>query len=406
VTAGQVLIELEMSEINARVDQARARLEAARARYEEARAGPQVQTIQQAEAELRRSLAARDGGVSAVDNLERQWERSTELKESLDAAQSRVVTTRATLQAAVAHLDHLRAGARPDAVREAEEAVAAAEATARRAAEEEARMRLAYEGGATARRDWDRARTEQDVTIANLARARAQLADLRAGARPEELREAEEQVAAARAAHGGAVASLANARQLYRDRLPARQRLDAARADLRATTSAVEAARARVRLLRSGTRPEVLRQLQAEVRAARAALLQEQSWQRDLRIYSPITGVIQTRRVEPGEVIVPAERLLEIADPRNLWVRVYLPEREYAKVRVGDTVTVTSDSLHDQTFPGQVESIASQSEYTPRDVQTNEARANRMFAIKIGVDNSSGGLLIGMPAEVHLSHGP
>ena len=63
-------------------------------------------------------------------------------------------------------------------------------------------------------------------------------ADLRAGARPEELREAEQQVAAARAAHEGARANFANARRLYSDRLPAGRQLDASRAELRQATAA------------------------------------------------------------------------------------------------------------------------------------------------------------------------
>jgi HlyD family secretion protein len=405
VRAGQILVMLEQTETRARVAQARAQLTTALARYEEAQAGPQPEVIRQVKAELQQAQAAREGAADAARNLARQWEQSTELKENLEAAQSRVTATQATLQAAIATWDRVKAGARPEQVREAEEAVTAAQATAERAAEEENRARLSYEGGAVARREWDRARTEKAVAAANVARARAHLADLRAGARPEELREAEQEVAAARASHEGAVTTLTNARQLYQDRLPARQRLDAARAELRAANSAAEAAQARLALLRGGTRAEVLRQLRGQVEEARAALRVEEQRERDLYVRSPIEGVVIARSVEPGEVILPAARLLEVADTHRIWMRVYLPEREYGRVKVGDRASVSTDSLPNHVFAGYVNSIAREAEYTPRPVQTKEERANLMFAVKVDVDNRGGHLLIGMPVDVHFLDG-
>jgi HlyD family secretion protein len=414
VKRDQVLISLEDRDDRARVEQARARLATVTARYQEAVAGARPETVREAEAELQRTVALRNGAADAVRNLEQQLETSTELKQATESARSQLSAAQASLQAAIARRDRERSGARPDAVREAEEAVAAAEATAERAVEEEARLHRAYERGAVARRDWDLAQTERSVTTAQLARARARLADLKAGARPEELEEAEQQVAAARAAEQGARTSLANARQLYRDRLPARQRLDSARSELRSAASAVAAARARLDLLQRGTRPEVIRSLRGQVHEARAALALAVTHQRDLLIRSPAAGVVTTRSVEPGEVIMPGARLLEIADPEKVWVRVYLPEKEYGRVRIGDRAAVTTDSLPDRVFSGRVRSIAQEAEYTPRAVQTKEERAGLMYAIRVDVENpptsrASGGegrsgattgLRIGMPVDV------
>jgi membrane fusion protein YbhG len=400
VTRGQLLIELDGTEIGAQVAQARAQLSTAAARLEEARAGTRPESVRQAEAELRRAVSAKEGAADAVQNLDRQLERSTELKQNLEAAQSQVSATRASLQAAVARRDRLKAGARSDELREAEEAVTGLDATARRAIEEEDRMHRAYDRGAVARREWDLAVTEREVAAANLAKGRARLADLRAGARPEELQEAEQQVAAARAAYDGARTSLVNARQLYTDRLPERQRLDAARADLRTATDAVAAARAQLDLLQNGTRPEVVRQLASQMDEARAALALAESHQRDLRIVSPVDGVVTGRSVEPGEVVLPGARLLELADLRDTWVRVYLPEKIYGRVRVDDHATVSTDSLPGQSFAGRVETISQESEYSPRSVQTKEERVDLMFAIKVDVENPRGELHIGMPVDV------
>jgi HlyD family secretion protein len=211
---------------------------------------------------------------------------------------------------------------------------------------------------------------------------------------------AEQQVAAARAASDGARTSLANARQLFTDRLPARQRLDAARSELRSATSAVAAARAQLDLLQSGTRPEVVRQLASQVNEARAALALAESRQRDLRIVSPVDGVVTGRSVESGEVVLPGARLLELADLRDTWVRVYLPEKVYGRVRVGDHATVSTDSLPGQSFVGRVATISQESEYSPRSVQTKEERVDLMYAIKVDVENPRGDLHIGMPVDV------
>jgi HlyD family secretion protein len=400
VSNGQVVVELEGREARAGVDQARAQLATATARYEEALAGTQAEVVREADAQVRRAAAAREGAASAVRNLGTQLERSTELKQNLDAAGSQVAATEAALRAATARLDRLRAGARPDEVQEAEQGVAAAQATSQRAGEEEERLHRAYDRGAIARRDWDLSRTEKEVSAANLARARAKLADLRAGARAEDVREAEGQVAASKAAYDGAVASLANAKQLYEDRLPAQQRLDAARAEFRASQSALDAAKAHLALLRRGTREEIRRQLRSGIDEARAALSLALSRQRDLQIHSPIQGVVSTRSVEPGEVVASGARLLEVADPHSVWVRVYLRESDYGRVRVGQRVTVAADSLPGQEFGGRVGSIAREAEFTPRSVQTKEERTTLMFAIKVNVDNRHGALVIGMPVDV------
>jgi HlyD family secretion protein len=223
---------------------------------------------------------------------------------------------------------------------------------------------------------------------------------VRAGARSEEIREAEEQVAAARAVDEGARRVLGSARQLYEDRLPARQRRDAAHAERHSATAAVAAARAHLALLRRGTRAEVRQRLRAQEAEARAALAVAESQRQDMEIRTPAGGVVSARSVEPGEVVLPGTRLLEITDVRSIWARVYLPQKEYGRVRVGDRATVTTDSLPGRMFRGRARAIAQEAEYTPRSVQTKEVRVHLMFAIRVDVENAGGALRIGMPVDV------
>jgi HlyD family secretion protein len=83
-------------------------------------------------------------------------------------------------------------------------------------------------------------------------------------------------------------------------------------------------------------------------------------------------------------------------------VTVYVPEDRYGQIDLGQTVTISVDSFPGQTFSGTVRWIASEAEFTPRNVQTVSGRKATVYAIKIEVPNDSGLLKPGMPADVDL----
>ena len=119
-----------------------------------------------------------------------------------------------------------------------------------------------------------------------------------------------------------------------------------------------------------------------------------------LQIYSPITGVVLTRTVEPGEVLAAGFTALTVGDLAHLTVTVYLPEDRYGQVKLGDLAELTIDSFPDDAFDAEVLRIADEAEYTPRNVQTQEERQNTVYAVKLAVQNKDGKLKPGMPADV------
>ncbi len=119
-----------------------------------------------------------------------------------------------------------------------------------------------------------------------------------------------------------------------------------------------------------------------------------------LQIYSPITGIILTRTVEPGEVIAAGYTALSVGNLDQLTVTVYLPEDRYGQVKLGDKADLSVDSFPDDVFEAVVVRISDQAEYTPRNVQTQEERQTTVYAIKLSVNNSGGKLKPGMPADV------
>jgi membrane fusion protein YbhG len=99
-------------------------------------------------------------------------------------------------------------------------------------------------------------------------------------------------------------------------------------------------------------------------------------------------------------VVAPNQPMIRILRASDLWVMIYVPETELAKVEKGAEVSVTVDGMPDQVLIGRVIHIASISEFTPRNVQSAEERRHQVFAVKVQVDDPKGLFKSGMAAEV------
>jgi multidrug resistance efflux pump len=119
-----------------------------------------------------------------------------------------------------------------------------------------------------------------------------------------------------------------------------------------------------------------------------------------LQIYSPITGVILTRTIDPGEILAAGYSAFTVGDLSHLTVTVYLPEDKYGQITLGDIAELTIDSFPDEAFEAVILRIADEAEYTPRNVQTQEERQNTVYAIELAVKNEGGKMKPGMPADV------
>ena len=85
-----------------------------------------------------------------------------------------------------------------------------------------------------------------------------------------------------------------------------------------------------------------------------------------------------------------------------MWLRAYVPETQIGRVRVGQRATLSVDAYPDRTFSGEVSEIASEAEFTPKNVQTRKERVNLVFRIKVAVKNAGGVLKPGMPADAEI----
>jgi multidrug resistance efflux pump len=187
-------------------------------------------------------------------------------------------------------------------------------------------------------------------------------------------------------------------------------------ADAAVAQAQFDDAQRRVDDLQQGPDPDALALAQAHLTLAKAQLAAAQAKAEvdletldlqleKLLIRAPSDGIVMARHIEPGEVLVAGAQALSIGQLDHLTITVYLPEDRYGEVSLGDETTVTVDSFPGANFHAVVVRIADEAEYTPRNVQTEEGRRTTVFAVELSVEDSTGRLKPGMPADV-LFDGP
>ena len=249
-------------------------------------------------------------------------------------------------------------------------------------------------------------RTDYEAQVirdeAALARAVAQLKDLEAGSRPQEKLELTAAVESALSRYEKARVDFDRYQALYAKGAVSAQQMDSARSGLEVATGDLTAARQRLSLSEEGTRPDTIEAQRLEVERSKAVLAASKTMIDDTFVKSPITGLVLTKNYENGEYVNPGAALMTVGDMTDCWVKVYIPSTHLGRIAVGQSAEVRVDSFPGRVFPGTIQEIAQQAEYTPRQSITPSERANLVFAVKVQVDNGAGILKPGMPADVLL----
>ncbi|MBE9019176.1 HlyD family secretion protein [Chroococcidiopsidales cyanobacterium LEGE 13417] len=287
--------------------------------------------------------------------------------------------------------------------------------------------------------------------------AEAQLADARLNLQQSEgdtqgkVAEAESLVAAAQAfltqeeARVGEVRALLEQAQVDRDRYArlaslgaeTQQRYDVAQtavntaqAALQSRLAGVEAARrsvniawakltqARTTTLNPGRQETNISRLQATVEQARANLAGAQadvktaqanrqllqSRLNNLTVNSPIDGVVTTRSVEPGTVVLPSRPLLRIVDMNQVYMRGFIPGGQLGQIRVGQAARVylDNDPSRQHPFQASIASVDEKASFTPENVYFQKDRVEQVFGVKLSLEQPGGFAKPGMPADAEI----
>jgi multidrug resistance efflux pump len=313
---------------------------------------------------------------------------------------------------------------------------------------------LVKDGASLVRFEADELKAQRVQTQAAVEQAQADMDKMLRGNRPDEIAEAEataradkaaldearngprrEEIDHAMADYAAAAADAANAEVFYQrmktlagQDIVSKQQYDDAREKRDAAAQRAESARQRMAMLEAGTRVEDVNAAEArykqaeaaadlmrkgfrreDIEAARGRLAEAQghvaeldAQLREAELTAPADAVVEVVSVRPGDLVPAGRIVMTMLESSQLWVKVYVPETELARVHLGQRAAVSVDSFGGRIFDGHVGEIASEAEFLPRNVQTKSDREHEVFGVKVYVDNAEQVLKSGMSATVRL----
>jgi HlyD family secretion protein len=378
VREGDLLIRLDDALLLAQREQAEAALEAAEAALAQIVAGASEQDIRQAETLLEQAEVARDGALRALQDAQTARAEPQELEAQIDAARNQ-------LQIAELTVEQARANMRASEVQQAYFARTYAQLL------EGFDVEIPIPGTNIV---LSRHINVHEPVLSEVLR-QGNMAN-------QDAWQAWEGLFAAEAVRDGARQNLDNLLAMRDNPLEANVSVSTAQAQFDIADANVGVARAQLTAIQAGATAEEVSVAQSQVEQAEAALNTIGVQLDKMSLRAPRTGVVLERMVSLGEIAAPNFSLLTIADLDQVTLTVYVPENQIGLVKVGQETRVKVDSYPERMFDAKVVHIASQAEFTPKNVQTKEERVSTVFAVKIEIPNPDGALKPGMPADAEI----
>ncbi len=280
-------------------------------------------------------------------------------------------------------------------------------------------------------------RYQQEMTAGELAlrqselrQAKAKLQELLDGARPQELSQSRSALEDLRSLREQASKELERAKKLiakedisqnqfdqYQTRFaslsaqvasaeqrlalmtegPRKTDIESARATVARSEAAIKMTEAqRLEILR---RQEDLAARRADVSRAKSGVSVIDSQLDDTVASTPVDGVVLVKSADPGEVLAAGTPIVTVGDIDHPWLRGYVPQSKLGQVKLGMPVAIHSDSYPGKTYKGRISFIASEAEFTPKQIQTTEERVKLVYRIKVDVENPGRELKLNMPVD-------
>ena len=274
---------------------------------------------------------------------------------------------------------------------------------------------------------------ETNLRQAELRQARAKLQELLDGARPQEIEQSRAQLGDLKVARDQARREYDRAQKLISQEDISQSQFDQFKARFDSTSAQVQNAEQRLALILEGPRKTDIESARAAVARAEAALKITQAQSLDIQrkeedlsarradverskasvsvidsqlddtiLMSPVDGVVLVKSADPGEVLAAGTPLLTLGEIDKPWLRGYVPQSKLGRIQLGMPVTIRSDSYPNKTYTGKISFIASEAEFTPKQIQTNEERVKLVYRIKVDIENSHRELKLNMPVDAEI----
>ncbi|MHB8418003.1 MAG: HlyD family secretion protein [Myxococcales bacterium] len=144
--------------------------------------------------------------------------------------------------------------------------------------------------------------------------------------------------------------------------------------------------------------PQDVKSAQGQLDAARGKVEQIQTQLDELTVRAPRAALVQTLDLRPGDILAPDQVAAKLLEPDQLYVRIYVPETQLGLIRPGQELPVYVDSFPGRAFRSLVEFVSDEGEFTPRNLQTEDERADQVFASRLRLEEGRDLLRAGMAA--------
>lgn len=168
--------------------------------------------------------------------------------------------------------------------------------------------------------------------------------------------------------------NFARSKKLFEKGIISSQQLDQQTAELEVAESRCDAAKADVS------------NADAIIKAAIAETDRIKSDIEDSVLRSPISGRVQYRLAEPGEVLASGGKVLSIIDLSDVYMTVFLSEKDTGRLSIGAQARIIFDAAPDIAVPAEVFYVSSKAQFTPKEVETLDERQKLVFRVKVGIN--------------------
>lgn len=248
-----------------------------------------------------------------------------------------------------------------------------------------------------------------DLDVANakaqLLAAQATLTQLLNGSRSQDIAAAQAALRSAQADQTNAALEYQRMERLFDQRAVAAQERDRSQAAYAMANARAEQAAQQLSLVMAGPRQEEIDLAAARVEQGKQQLKLAQTRVAYAQIVSPLDGFVLSKNIEPGEYVAQGTPVVTVGDLERVWLKAYIAETDLGKVKLGQKVAVTTDTYPDKTYAGVIGFIASEAEFTPKNIQTPEERVKLVYRVKVMIDNAAHELKPGMPADAVIKLG-
>lgn len=190
---------------------------------------------------------------------------------------------------------------------------------------------------------------------------------------------------------------LDNAKKLRRENLVSASELERRQANYKAALAAVETAKAAKAEAQAGVNQvqATISQAQAGVNQAEAQSKQANSQNDDMLIRTPIAGRVEYKIVDVGNVVGAGSKIVSLLNPKDVYLNIFLPAHQSNSVKIGDETRIKIDGS-DNVFPANITYVASEAQFTPKSIETEEERTKLMFKVKLRVPEELANKYVGL----------